>query len=86
MNSIAYTIGTTRSIIVPADNVNRTIYLHVEGNGTIFLGGISVTSSNGLATQKHTTPIEFFIPAGETLYAIVADGTQEVRVLTPNVD
>ena len=86
MNSSAFTVSTTRSVIVPADNIHRTVYLHVIGNGTVYLGGASVTAANGMPTEKHTVPFELQLPAGQPLYAIVAVDTQEVRVLTPDVD
>jgi len=86
MNSASFTVSTTRSVIVPADNINRTVYLHVLGNGTVYIGGSNVTAANGMATEKHAVPFELHLPAGQPLYAIVAADTQEVRVLTPDVD
>ena len=86
MNTVAYTVSTTRVLIVPADNINRTCYLHVTGAGTVYIGGDDVTSSNGLLTEKHAVPLEFFLPAGETLYAVTASGTETMRVLTPSTD
>lgn len=86
MKSTAHTVTTTASLIIPADNINRTVYVHVVGNNIVYLGGSDVTASNGLATEKHTTPFEMFMPPNETIYAIVLSGTEEIRVLTPNVD
>lgn len=86
MKSTAHTVTTTASQIVAPDNINRTIYVHVIGNATVYLGGADVTASNGLATEKHTTPFEMFLPINESLYAIVAADTENIRVLTPNVD
>lgn len=80
MKSTEYTIGTTAVNIVPTSNMNQRVYIHVTGNGTIYLGGSDVTTTNGLATQKHTTPIEFVIPAGEQLWAISAN-TENLRIL-----
>lgn len=79
--------GTTPTVLVAADNKNRTVYLHVEGNQAVALGGAAVTYATGLLTEKHTTPIEFFVPLGETLYGICAAATTEnVRVLVPDLD
>jgi hypothetical protein len=86
MKSIAYSVSTTRVLIVPADNINRTVYTHVQGAGTVYVGGNDVTSSNGMRTEKHSLPFTIFIPAGEQLWAITASGTEDVRVLTPSVD
>ena len=86
MNSTAHTVTTTRSLVVPADNITRTVYLHVAGAGTVYIGGSDVTSSNGMQTEKNAVPFQFVLPAGETLYAITAAGTEELRILTPSVD
>lgn len=80
MKSTEYTIGTTAVNIVPTSNMNQRVYIHITGNGTVYLGGSDVTTTNGLATQKHTTPIEFVIPAGEQLWAISAN-TENLRIL-----
>jgi len=81
MKSRAFTITTTSSEVVAAEPLTRSVYLHVGGNGIVYLGGSDVTSANGLPTEKHTTPIEIKILAGETLHAIVATGTESLRVL-----
>jgi hypothetical protein len=81
MKSTKYTVTTTAQIVVPAKNYNREIYTHVIGNGIVYLGGSDVTSANGTSTEKHTTPASFFVPAGETLYAIVESATEDLRVL-----
>jgi hypothetical protein len=80
MKSTEYTIGTTAVNIVATSNMNQRVYIHITGNGTVYLGGSDVTTTNGLATQKHTTPIEFVIPAGEQLWAISAN-TENLRIL-----
>ena len=81
MKSSKYTVTTTAQIVVPAKNYNREIYTHVIGNGIVYLGGSDVTIANGTSTEKHTTPAAFFVPAGETIYAIVGSGTEDLRVL-----
>lgn len=86
MKSAAVTVGTTPTLLVAADDLNRYVYLHVTGNAPVYVGNASVTTSNGLATEKHTTPVEFFIPSRQTLYGIVAADTVDVRVLTPDSD
>jgi hypothetical protein len=86
VKSAAVTVGTTATLLVPADDYPRTVYLHVVGNSTVYLGNSGVTTTNGLATEKHTAPLTFFVPKGETIYAIVAADTANVRILTPDVD
>jgi hypothetical protein len=86
VNSASYSVTTTRMVIVAPDNINRTVYVHAIGNGVVYLGGATVTTANGMLTEKGAVPFEMFLPANETLYAITASGTQEVRVMTPSVD
>lgn len=82
MISTTTTVGTTAVKLLDASNSWRTVYLHVEGNGLVYLGGSNVTTANGLPTEKHTTPIEFYIPAEEELWAVATD-TQDLRILKP---
>jgi hypothetical protein len=58
--------------------------LHIIGNSTVYLGGLTVTTATGTATEKHTTPIAIEVPANETVYGIVASATEDVRVLRPS--
>lgn len=80
MKSTAYTIGTTPVKIVAASILNQRVYIHITGNGAVYVGGSDVTTTNGVQTEKHTTPIEFLIPAGEELWAVAAE-TQNLRIL-----
>lgn len=86
MKSAAVTVGTTPTLLVAADDLNRYVYLHVIGNSTVYIGGATVTTATGTATEKHTTPVEIFIPSRQTLYGVVATATEDVRVLTPDTD
>lgn len=86
MNTASYSVSTTRVLIVPADNINRTVYVHVIGAGVVYVGGANVTAANGLLTEKNAVPFQVFLPANETLYAITASGTEELRVMTPSTD
>ena len=86
MKSAHVTITTSPTLLIDKDNKNRYVYLHVVGNMTVYLGASNVTTSTGLNTEKHTTPLEFFLPINEQLYGIVATGTEDVRVLTPDLD
>ena len=84
MISTSTTVGTTPTLLVAADESHRTIYLHVIGNTTVYLGGSTVTTATGTATEKHTTPVAIEVPANETLYGIVAADTETVCVLRPS--
>lgn len=81
MKSTKYTVTTTPQIVVPEKNYNRNVYLHVTGNGIVYLGDSNVTSTNGFLTEKASPPQNLFIPAGENVYGVVATGTEDLRVL-----
>ena len=81
MKATQHTITTSPSKVVTSNPFAQYVYLHVAGNGTVYLGGADVTSTNGLATQKHTTPIQFFIPRGQELWAITATATETLQIL-----
>lgn len=83
MISSQHTVTTTASqVIAPAESW-RTVYLHVVGNGVVYIGGSDVTSSNGMLTEKGAVPFQFILPANQSLYAVVASGTEDLRVLSP---
>lgn len=84
MISTSHTVTTTASLVIAADESNRTVHLHVTGNGTVYLGGADVTAANGCGTQKNAVPQELVVPANETVYAIVATGTEDLRILRPS--
>lgn len=88
MISYAYQIDDEEAVlVVAADNLNRTVYLNVIGNNTVYLGAANVTDATGLPKAKHETATPIFVPLGQTLYAICAEGdTEELRVLQPDVD
>lgn len=81
MKSAAFSVGTTAVQIVASSVSAQDVYVHVEGNGTVYVGGATVTTATGLPTEKHTSPLNFFVPRGNELWAIAAD-TQDVRVMT----
>ena len=88
MKSTAVTVGTTPTLIVAADNLNRTIYLQIVTSATIYVGDSTVTTSNGMPLEKHSAPHAFVLPIGQTMYGIVTSqvGTAVLRIMTPNVD
>lgn len=84
MISDTVTVGTTPTLLMAGATGTRTIYLHVVGNTTIYIGGATVTTTAGLATEKHTTPIPIVLRDGDSLYGIVASGTADMRVMRDN--
>ena len=78
MISSATTVTTTAQRIVAKSNSFRTVYVHVQGNGTVYLGGSTVTSVNGLLTEKNAVPLALEIPAQEELWAVTASGTESL--------
>jgi len=81
MKSASVTVTTEPTLLIAKNETNRYVYLHVVGNATVFLGGSNVSTSNGLATEKQTTPLEIFLPINEELHGIVETMTEDVRVL-----
>lgn len=81
----AVTVATTPTLIVAADNQNRTVYVHNSGGAKIYIGGSTVTTSSGYHLGNGESD-SFFVPTGETLYACVASSTNVINVLTPNAD
>jgi hypothetical protein len=83
VKSRAFTITTTASKVIDSEPLTRLVYLHVLGNGVVYLGGSDVTSTNGLLTEKAAAPQPLTIPTNEELWAVVAPatGNEELRVL-----
>lgn len=84
MRSTQTTVTTDATLLVAADNVNRQICIHSLSNTTVYLGGSTVTTSNGFVLEKDDGHLALTLPIGETLYAVVATGTETVSVLLPN--
>jgi hypothetical protein len=83
MISTTTTVTTTASRVLTKSNAWRTVYIHVIGAGTVYLGGPDVTSTNGLLTEKNAVPFQLEIPAQEELWAVTASGTENLRILKP---
>ena len=84
MISAQITVTTSPTLLVAADESHRTVYLHVVGNATVYVGSSTVSTTTGMATEKHTAPLAIEVPANETLYGIVAADTETVCVLRPS--
>ena len=79
------TITTTATRLIESSNSFRTIYLHVIGAGTVYLGDSTVSSANGLRTEKNAVPLEIVLPAEEELWAVTDTGTESLRLLIPSL-
>lgn len=83
MKSSSIATSTTAALLIPADNKHRVVYLHPST--ATYVGNSSVTSTTGFHCLTDTS-IAIEIPAGETLYGILATGTGTCLTLTPDVD
>ena len=85
MISKAVSVTTSPTLIVPADNIPRTVYIHNGGGAKIYLGGADVSTGNGFHLGNDESQ-DIFVPTNEKLYSIVASSTNTVIVLTPDLD
>ena len=55
----AYKVTVTDTVVnlVPVDNINRPVYVQIEGNNTVYIGGANVTAAQGFPIVKHSAPI-----------------------------
>ena len=82
-NYFAHTVTTEATKVLDADNLNREVFLQIIGNATVYLGDDNqVTASNGFPIVKHTSAIRGVLGVGQELWAIVASGTESLRVFT----
>jgi hypothetical protein len=85
MISKAVSVTTSPTLILPADNVPRTIYIHNGGGAKVYLGGADFSTGNGFHLGNGESQ-DVFVPTNEKLYGIVASSTHTVNVLTPDLD
>lgn len=79
------TVGTTPTLVMAADDMNRTVLFHVVGNSIVYLGGSDVATSTGFYIDKDAGPVRIELPPKRTLYAIVSTGTEVVTTLAPEI-
>ena len=79
--SAQISVGTTATLLVAANIMDQTVWLHNLGAGAVYLGGANVTTSNG---YKMDNGDKMQVPVGdhEGLYGITASGTYSVAVLS----
>lgn len=78
------TVTTSPTLIIDTDSTNRTIVLHAIGNGVVYLGGATVTTSQGFYLDKAAGAVVLQLPPGEKLYGIVTSGTDVISTLLPD--
>lgn len=83
MRSAQVVVGTTPTLLVAADNINRVILIHALSNTPVYLGDSTVTTSTGYLLEKDDGALVVNLPISETLYAVVSTGTETVTVLLP---
>lgn len=85
----AYKVTVTDTVVnlVPVDNINRPVYVQIEGNNTVYIGGENVTAEQGFPIVKHTAPIQGGLGVGDGLWGICASGqTEVIRIITVDSD
>jgi hypothetical protein len=79
----AVSVSTTPTALrVGASNManRRSILIQNQGPLSVYIGGASVTTANGWELALKSS-IEFAMSESQTLYAIAASGTHNVRIL-----
>jgi hypothetical protein len=78
--SAQVTVTTTATLLVAANIMDQTVWLHNLGGGVVYLGDANVTTANG---YKMDNGDKMQVPVGdhEGLYGIAASGTHTIAVL-----
>lgn len=85
----AYKVVVTDTVVelVPRDNINRPVYVQIEGNNTVYIGGANVTAAQGFPIVKHGAPIQGGLGVGDGLWGICDTGeTETIRIITVDSD
>jgi hypothetical protein len=87
MKAYKVVVGDTVTELVPRDNLNRPVYMQIEGNTTVYIGGANVTAAQGFPIVKHGAPIQGGLGVGDGLWGVCSDGESEtVRIITIDSD
>lgn len=87
MKAYKVTVTDTVTLLVGPDDINRPVWLHVNNNEILYLGGPDVTVAEGFPIVKHSAPLEGGLPPKTPLYGIADAGkTVDVRIIVPPVD
>lgn len=78
--SAQVSVGTTATLLVEANIMDQTVWLHNLGSGAVYLGDANVTTSNG---YKLDNGDKMQVPVGdnEGLYGITASSSHTIAVL-----
>ena len=75
------TVGTSATVLATGKTGASWVYLHAPtGGNTIYAGPSTVAVANGLELPKGALQ-EIWLAEADTLYGIVATGTQSLMVL-----
>jgi hypothetical protein len=72
------TVGTTATLLLAANRADQVVSLH-SSSGTIYIGGVGVTSSTGYR-MDNGDKLTVGLSDNEALYAITATGTSTMQV------
>jgi hypothetical protein len=72
-------VGTTATLLVAANIMDQTVWVHNSGGAT-YIGGSNVTTANGYKLDTDDK-MELLVGDNEGLYGIVASGTNTVFIL-----
>jgi hypothetical protein len=87
MKAYKVTVTDTVTELVPRDNINRPVFMQIEGNTTVYIGGTNVTAAQGFPIVKHGAPIQGGLGVGDGLWAICSAGQSEVvHIITTDSD
>jgi hypothetical protein len=87
MRAFKVVVNNTVTELVAVDNINRPVWLQIEGNNTVYIGKSNVTSAQGFPVAKHAAPIQFSLGVGDGLWGICASGqTETIRIMTTDSD
>lgn len=87
MRAYAVTVTDTVTQLIERDNINRPVYVQIEGNNTIYIGGPNVTAAQVFPIVKHAAPIQGGLGVGDGLWGICASGqTETIRIITTDSD
>ena len=84
MRSTQVSVGTTPTLLIDSDNINRQVHVHALSNTPVYLGGPDVSTTNGYLLEKDDGAHVLLLPLSEKLYAVVGTGTETVSVLLPD--
>jgi hypothetical protein len=85
----AYKVAVTDAVteLIARDDINRGVWLQIEGNSTIYIGGQDVTAEQGFPIVKHSAPLAGQLGVNDGLWGICALGESEtIRIIIPDVD